>query len=483
MGMATPISERNWKLLEGRGLDVELLENYGVTDSERQGFDIVFNYVLGGETVARKHRRIVKSQTEQNFIQDTGAKQSLWNAAALTDQTMSSLPLLICEGEFDAAAAIQAGFARTVSVPNGAPVEGEHEGGRYQYLDLVPAECREIILAVDADEPGKRLLQALSNKLGRDRCKWLEYPKGCKDLNDALMRYGLRGVTESVNRARWMDLPGLYRMVELPPLPATPPHDVGIPGLEDHYRARLGDFVVVTGVPNHGKSAMTTAVACHLALRHKWPVVMASFETRPQVELRRLLRTWYNSAPEKDQSANDLASADAWINEWFSFIVPSLDDDANLLWLLERLRGAVTRNGAKVVIIDPWNELDHDRPSEMSHTEYVGHCIRRLKKFAMSNMVHLIVVAHPAKITRDRENKIPIPTLYDIADSAHWANKPEVGIIVHRKSEDETLIRVAKSRYHDQIGKPGDVSVRYIWQRGAYEMIGSSTTGYMGKGE
>lgn len=470
-----PISETNSRLLDARGLDVVLLENYGVTDSERRGFDVVFNFVVGAETVARKHRRIHKSEDAPNFVQDQGARQAFWNAPAITDTKLSGYPLVICEGEFDALSAIQAGFYRSVSVPNGAPVPGEHEGGRYQYLDAVPEDCNEIILAVDSDEPGKRLLHALALKLGRGRCKWIEYPKGCKDLNDALRTYGVRGVTESLARARWMDVPGLYRMSELPPLPDTPPHDVGIPGLEKHYRARLGDFVVVTGVPNHGKSAMTTAIACHLALRHKWPIALASFETRPQVELRRQLRTWYNSAPEKDQSTSEIAAADQWINAWFSFIVPGADDDANLLWLLERAKAGITRHGVKCVIIDPWNELDHDPPPDMSRTEYVGWCIRRLKKFAMSNLVHLIVVAHPAKIQRDRDNKIPIPTLYDIADSAHWANKPEVGIVVHRKSDEETLIRVAKSRYHDTIGRPGDVSVRFVWQRAAYEPFGAAS--------
>jgi twinkle protein len=165
----------------------------------------------------------------------------------------------------------------------------------------------------------------------------------------------------------------------------------------------------------------------------------------------------------------DIVAADSWINEWFSFIVPTLDEDADMVWLLDRLRAAVTRKGAKVAIIDPWNELDHDPPMGMSRTEYTGDCIRRLKRFAMQHLIHLIVVAHPAKMQRDRDGKIPVPTLYDIADSAHWANKPDVGIIVHRKDEDRTLIRIAKSRYHDTIGTPGDAIVKYIWQRASYE--------------
>jgi len=67
--------------------------------------------------------------------------------------------------------------------------------------------------------------------------------------------------------------------------------------------------------------------------------------------------------------------------------------------------------------------------------------------------------------------KYPVPTLYDISDSAHFANRADVGIVVHRKTEEETLVRVSKVRFQDQIGKPGDVRVRYVWQRAAYELF------------
>ena len=71
------------------------------------------------------------------------------------------------------------------------------------------------------------------------------------------------------------------------------------------------------------------------------------------------------------------------------------------------------------------------------------------------------VVAHPAKMQRNREGKFPTPGLYDISDSAHWANKPDIGIVVHREdlTNSETTIRVVKSRYHQAIGRPGDKSL------------------------
>jgi hypothetical protein len=62
------------------------------------------------------------------------------------------------------------------------------------------------------------------------------------------------------------------------------------------------------------------------------------------------------------------------------------------------------------------------------------------------------VVAHPTKSAKDGDGNYKMPTLYDISGSANWYNKADLGVIVHRENEDDTLIKVQKSRYHDIIG-------------------------------
>ena len=95
----------------------------------------------------------------------------------------------------------------------------------------------------------------------------------------------------------------------------------------------------------------------------------------------------------------------------------------------------------------------------MQLTEYTGFAIKQLKRFAKRYRVHVICVAHPAKIPRSKVGQFPIPALYDIADSAHWANKPDVGIIIHRPdvTKPNTLIGIAKVRYRS-VGRPGDLA-------------------------
>ena len=87
-------------------------------------------------------------------------------------------------------------------------------------------------LYADGDENGAALLQDLSVLLGRFRCKFLTYPKArnpercgrprLKDLNEVLQEYGQKGVVETLTRAQWLKVDGVYRMSELPLLPLMP---------------------------------------------------------------------------------------------------------------------------------------------------------------------------------------------------------------------------------------------------------------------
>jgi twinkle protein len=206
-----------------------------------------------------------------------------------------------------------------------------------------------------------------------------------------------------------------------------------------------------------------------MALRHHCQTVFASFEQVPQRDHRRFLRTWHGAKPVVHQTPEEIDKADAWINRHFLFVAPGDDDEPTLEWVLERLSSAVVRYGAKLCIIDPWNELSHERPGDMSMTDYIGHALRVLKRFARKHSAHVIIVAHPAKMRRNQDSRFPMPCLYDISDSAHWKNRCDVGVIVHRETEQTTLVRIEKVRYHDEIGRPGDIRVRYVWQRATFE--------------
>lgn len=486
------MSAETMEWLAARGLDVELADRLGLASVPRGGGDcLVIPFTRSGEVVRRKYRSLRPAEGQPKWSAEKGGQRIAWNEDCLRDEGLLSQPLLITEGELDAMVAIQCGFARTISVPDGAPPPGERSredleaGSKYDWLTeikpfLVKDRVPEIIIAADGDENGAAMLQDLSVLLGRFRCKFLTYPKAkdperrgrerLKDLNEVLEDYGPQGVVQTIGRAAWLQVDGVYRMSDLPPLPAPRVHDIGFDLLGENYRLRFGDFVVITGVPGLGKSTFANDLCCRVALKHGLKIAWASFEQAPQRDHRRALRSWYGredlsggrvGAQERNMTDGEIAAADAWIDAHHSFIVPGEDDDVTLDWMLDRMEAAVVRFGAQVIVIDPWNEMDHSRNRDETMTEYVGRAIKALKRFARKFQVHLIVIAHPTKSAKDGDGKYRMPTLYDISDSANWYNKCDLGIIVHRENPDDTLIKVQKSRYHEIIGRPGEVRMQY----------------------
>jgi len=479
----TQLTEALASKLEERGIDRELASEKGLHALRNgSGNDaLVIPFFREGKVVNRKFRTL---GAEKKFWQDKGGIKCVWNEDILRDESLFGTPLIITEGEIDALTAIQCGFTRTVSVPDGAPAEiiVDENSVKYSFLDgakglFAVDRVPEIILAVDGDDAGANLLHDLSIRLGKYRCKFLTYPmhpdgsKRLKDLNEVLHHYGQAGVKKTLERAAWMKVDGIYRMSELPPVAHAPIYDIGMPVFRDHYKARLGDMAVWTGIPSHGKSSLVNDVCCRLVEYHGLNVAFASFEQSPQRDHKRNLRTWKCGRPVQHCTVDELKAADRWIDQHFTFMVPSEDDDVSLDWVLDRMEAAVIQHGCKVVVIDPWNEMDHNKGQGESLTEYVGRAIKTLKRFARKLMIHLIVVAHPAKPQKDEKGNYRVPTLYDISDSAHWYNKADLGVVVHRESDNLTLIKVAKSRYHDEIGVPGEFLARFHFEARRFEPL------------
>ena len=480
------MSDRILQRLEGRGLDIELADRLGFASVQRGGTDcLVIPFMRDGQVVRRKYRRFDPKDGEAKWSQDKGGVRCAWNEDALRDAKLEGQPLIITEGELDAMAAIQCGYARTISVPDGAPPPGERsaeelrDSAKYAWLaDLKPLlhkdHVPEIILAVDGDENGAALLQDLSVQLGRYRCKFLIYPKApreqrerlghlrCKDLNEVLEFYGPKGVVETIAKADWLKVDGVYRMSQLPPVAPMPIYDIGFEAFGEHFKLRLGDFSVWTGIPSHGKSTVLNDVMCRVADAHGLTIAWASFEQRPQTDHKRYLRTWFLRTRPSYWTAEEIDRADIWIDQHHVFLHPKEDEDVTLDWFLEKAEVAVVRHGAKVIVGDPWNEMDHEYDMRsMTEAQYINRAIKEIRRFARAFGVHVAIVAHPTKLQKGADGTYPMPSLYDINGGAVWHNKADLGVVVHRVNEDDTRVKTAKSRYHDIIGRPGSVMMQF----------------------
>jgi twinkle protein len=440
-------------IVDLRGLSEETIASLGWRAGQ-DGF-IEIPTIKGGKEVNIKFRTF---GSEKKFYQ-SGGEQCFYNYDAISEADKAGEQLIITEGEVDCATALQCGYL-AVSVPNGAPSQevGDKESKQYNYLEAIPKSLRQIVLCTDDDAPGQNLMNDLALRLGKHRCKFVKYPQGCKDLNETLLKYGQKGVDETIKRAQYTKVSGVYKMSELPPIqePETKSGQIGI-----DLSFRKGDFSVLTGIPSHGKSTFANTIAYNLS-KQGWRTCFASLEQQPQTDHKWALSGLYNQKPPHLLTRDEIKEAEQWIDKNFVFLVPDDSlEDFDLEWLKDAMATAVFRHGVDVIIVDPWNELDHifDARKE-SMTQYVGRAIKTLKRFAKEYNIHLMVVAHPAKMQKNTKGEYPVPSAYDISDSAHWYNKPDQIFVIHRQ-EDGTLFRYAKSRYHTKLGKPGDYRLEY----------------------
>ena len=122
------------------------------------------------------------------------------------------------------------------------------------------------------------------------------------------------------------------------------------------------------------------------------------------------------------------------------------------------------------LVIDPWNELEHWRPVNLTETEYVSQTLSMVRNWARANHVHVWLVAHPQKMRRE-DGKLPVPRPDMIAGSSHWWNKADAAITVWRDFEkmdsQDVDIHIQKVRFKN-VGRPGLVTLRYDRISGRY---------------
>jgi twinkle protein len=484
----------NW-LAAKRLIEPETAHRLGIYSARRgpdggmvpdvRGDVLVFPYFERGEEVNAKFRAPGKK-----FWQRTGARKTFFNSDVLDDPAViaGSYPLVITEGEIDALSFIQAGYPLAVSVPDGAPPARDEQGNLIDVPetgdDVDPKEdekyryvfnnwerlkrVKRVVLATDGDEPGWRLSQELARRLGRSRCFFVRYPEGCKDANEVLVLHGPRAAMELVTRARPFPVRGLYKLSDFPDEPPIRTFSTGLPGLEfkvenprdPHLLLYRGAFVVVSGIPGCGKTQVTTQIAFNMARLHGWRIGIASFEMRVSPTLRDMLRGFFIQKPRSAWSRAESAEADAFTQEYFSFICLQPQDEeteADIDWVIDRASDAVIRDGIDMLLLDPWNEVEHKRRAGESIADYTNRAIRSLKRYANSFDVCTVVVAHPTKSAGLAVKGGEEMSLYDISDGATWANKAELGLIISRKSHHDTVtevgIRKVKFRGTGRIGE------------------------------
>jgi len=487
------LSDLHRRWLEKRAIDLNAAQHMGIYSAKRgqdgavtfheEGDILVFPFTKDGEIVGHKYRGANK-----RFWQQEGGRKQFFNVDVLEDPSLHDglQSLVIVEGEMDALAVLSAGYPWVVSVPDGAPPPRDGDGKlievpkgtddidpetdtKYGFLtadwDMLKKVAR-IVIGADNDEAGRRLADELVRRLDRVRCSFLTYPEGCKDLNDVLIAHGKDKVLSLIATAKPYPVDGVYKYSDFPKTDPIRTVSTGWGTLDDYLKPYLGAFMVVGGFPGHGKSTWTVQFVTNLSRLHGWNVAVASFEMQIVPYVTDNIMSAYLQSPIKYAVERERLRAEAFMEKRFTFIAPNRSDgdtEADIDWLIDKMQVAVIRNGCRVALIDPFNEIEHRKRGDESTTEYIGRAIRKLKAFAMQYSVLVVVVVHPTKGSSQIDSADL--SLYSLADSSHWANKADIGLIVGRvgdpRTDNITGLYIKKIRYQPDAGRLGDVYLTF----------------------
>lgn len=468
-----------------RGIPTAVLERNRITlasvympQVEEHVDAFAFPYLRDDTLVNVKYRDAAK-----NFRMETGAERILYGLNDIEAQRC-----VIVEGEIDKLSVEVAGVTSCVSVPDGAPAENaKNYASKFTFLEADEERIgavQEWIIAVDNDPPGQRLEDELARRLGREKCRRVRWPNDCKDANDVLRSFGAEVLRECLEHAELFPLAGVFDVSDLSDrIDHLYEHgwekgvSTGWEEIDQLYTVRAGEFTVVTGMPNSGKSNWVDALLINLANEHGWHFALFSPENQPlEDHMARMCEKWARApfadgiTPRMDRET--LRSAKEWLRQHFSWILPDDDLEWTVETVLDRAKALVLRKGIRGLVIDPWNELEHSAPAGMTETIYTGRVLKHVRQWSRRHGVHVWIVAHPQKLYRDRESgDYPVPTLYDISGSANWRNKADNGLVIYRdfkEPRNPIEVHVQKIRFR-QIGKIGMAKLHYAHPTQTYQ--------------
>lgn len=441
---------------------------------------IEFNFLIGSSLVNVKSRDKFK-----NFGLEKNADLVFYG---LNDIEYNKEAIIV-EGEIDKLSFYEAGIKNVVSVPNGATVTPE-EVEYYKKHKTLPTgkhlnlayldkcwkwfEDKDVIyIGTDNDAAGYKLREELARRLGKEKCKIIDYGK-FKDANEVLLS------TDTIEAGKTL-LKSIFEAAK--PIPVEDvftfsdleqeldmSYEQGIEkGLELGYESinvrilvKPGQLAFLNGYAGMGKTSVGLGIFIMMTIiKYKWKWMIYCPENYPVKNvMNKLVQIYVGNTMDLDQqnrmSRSEHKAARNFLNKYVYII--NRKEGYTPQQMRELTTYMVKIYGINACYKDPWNAFVHKLGRE-SLDGYLENELSAEERMAVNyNIFNLISVHPPTPERKDVSDlKAPGPSL--IRGGNIWWNKARLLVCVHQREVENLLsdiieIHVQKAKDHGVDGFP-----------------------------
>tara|TARA_R110000850_G_scaffold76561_2_gene166220 strand:+ start:3497 stop:4405 length:909 start_codon:yes stop_codon:yes gene_type:complete len=241
---------------------------------------------------------------------------------------------------------------------------------------------------------------------------------------------------------------------------------IDIPEIDEYLRFKKGNFNLLIGHANVGKTTIIIYLFVVWAIKHNLRFLIWSSENTPQSIVRKVIEFKMNK-PINKASDIEIDKAIEWCDNHFKII--DVEDLYTYKQLLKESESIKEAWNYDALLVDPYNSLakDYNLLKVVGGHEYDYQVASEFRMFAKQNNVSLYLNAHgvtealrrthPANHEYSNLSK-PL-SMGDVEGGGKWGNRADDVMCVHRYTNHSTdwlysLLYVLKVKENETGGRP-----------------------------
>lgn len=220
---------------------------------------------------------------------------------------------------------------------------------------------------------------------------------------------------------------------------------IGVPDIDEYLRYKQGNFNLLIGHANVGKTTVILYLFVLWALKHKKRFLIWSSENTPQSIQRKIVEFKMRKPITKAEDA-EIKDALEWSDTYFKII--DVEELYTYKELLEEAKAIKDAWDYDAILIDPYNSLIKDKQlyKEVGGHEYDYQVSTEFRLFAKKNNITVFLNAHGVTEALRRMHPkgheyegLPMPlSMASVEGGGKWGNRCDDLICIHRYTSHPT---------------------------------------------